>query len=103
MGAVGMLIDVSHCGDRTTLDAIEVAKGSVAITHSNCRAPNDHPRLKTDKAICKLASKGGVIGASIDFDVYAINWRGIQIGTATPKAASLTWPTAMRPPAAVLK
>jgi membrane dipeptidase len=62
MNEVGMLIDVSHCGDRTTLDAIELSKKAIAFTHSNCRALNDHPRLKTDEAIRKLAAKGGVMG-----------------------------------------
>lgn len=62
MNEVGMLIDVSHCGDRTTLDAIEASPKPIAITHSNCRALNAHPRLKTDEAIVKLAAKGGVIG-----------------------------------------
>ena len=57
-----MLVDVSHCGDRTTLDAIELSKKPIAITHSNCRALNNHPRLKTDEAITKLAAKGGVMG-----------------------------------------
>ena len=62
MNEVGMLIDVSHCGDRTTLDAIEISPKPIAITHSNCRALNNHPRLKTDEAIQKLAAKGGVMG-----------------------------------------
>ncbi|USI77784.1 MULTISPECIES: dipeptidase [unclassified Sphingopyxis] len=62
MNQAGMLIDVSHCGDRTTLDAIEMSDGPIAITHSNCRSLNDNPRLKTDEAIRKLAAKGGVIG-----------------------------------------
>ncbi len=62
MNEVGMLVDASHCGDRTTLDAIELSKGPIAITHSNCRALNDHPRLKTDEAITRLAAKGGVMG-----------------------------------------
>ncbi|HEY2395835.1 MAG TPA: membrane dipeptidase [Rudaea sp.] len=62
MNDVGMLIDVSHSGDRTTLDAIEISPKSIAITHSNCRALNNHPRLKTDEAIRKLAAKGGVMG-----------------------------------------
>jgi membrane dipeptidase len=62
MNEVGMLVDVSHCGDRTTLDAIEASRDPIAITHSNCRALNDHPRLKTDEAIRKLAAKGGVMG-----------------------------------------
>jgi membrane dipeptidase len=64
MNAVGMLIDVSHCGDRTTLDAISISTKPVAITHSNCRALNNHPRLKTDEAIKACADKGGVMGIS---------------------------------------
>lgn len=62
MNDTGMLVDVSHCGDRTTLDAIEISPKPIAITHSNCRALNGHPRLKTDEAIQKLAAKGGVMG-----------------------------------------
>jgi membrane dipeptidase len=62
MNEAGMLVDVSHCGDRTTLDAIELSPKPIAITHSNCRALNNHPRLKTDEAIQKLAAKGGVMG-----------------------------------------
>jgi membrane dipeptidase len=62
MNQVGMLIDVSHSGDRTTLDAIELSPKPIAFTHSNCRALNNHPRLKTDEAIRKLAAKGGVMG-----------------------------------------
>ena len=62
MNETGMLVDVSHCGDRTTLDAIEISSKPIAITHSNCRALNDHPRLKTDEAIRKLAARGGVMG-----------------------------------------
>ncbi|WP_137869274.1 membrane dipeptidase [Sphingopyxis sp. 2PD] len=57
-----LLVDVSHCGDKTTLDAIEIAKGPIAITHSNARALVDHPRVKTDAAIKALAAKGGVMG-----------------------------------------
>ncbi|HJQ68235.1 MAG TPA: membrane dipeptidase [Blastocatellia bacterium] len=63
MNRVGMAVDVSHCGDRTTLDAFEASKKPVLITHSNCRAlvPN-HPRCKTDEAIKKMAASGGVMG-----------------------------------------
>ncbi len=62
MNDVGMLIDVSHCGDRTTLDAIALSPKPIAITHSNCRALTDHPRLKTDEAIKALGARGGVMG-----------------------------------------
>ena len=62
MNQVGMLVDVSHCGDRTTLDGIAISKKPIAITHSNCRALIDHPRVKTDEAIKALAAKDGVMG-----------------------------------------
>lgn len=62
MNKAGMLIDVSHSGDRTTLDAIALSPKPIAITHSNCRALVDHPRVKTDEAIKALAAKGGVMG-----------------------------------------
>ena len=62
MNEAGMLVDVSHSGPRTTLDAIELSAKPIAFTHSNCRALNDHPRLKTDEAIRSLAAKGGVMG-----------------------------------------
>lgn len=63
MNKVGMAVDVSHCGDRTTLDAFEISKKPVLITHSNCRAlVPGHPRCKTDEAIKKMAASGGVMG-----------------------------------------
>lgn len=63
MNKLGMAVDVSHCGDKTTLDAFELSKKPVLITHSNCRTLTpDHPRVKTDEAIKKVGEKGGVMG-----------------------------------------
>jgi membrane dipeptidase len=63
MNKSGMAIDVSHCGDRTTLDAFEISKKPVLITHSNCRAlAPGHPRCKSDEAIKKLGAAGSVMG-----------------------------------------
>ncbi|MDT9600087.1 dipeptidase [Sphingosinicella rhizophila] len=62
MNEVGMLVDVSHSGDRTTLDAIAISEKPIAFTHSNCRALTNHPRTKTDEAIKALAARGGVMG-----------------------------------------
>jgi membrane dipeptidase len=63
MNKVGMAVDVSHCGDRTTLEAFEISSKPVLITHSNCRAlVPGHPRLKTDEAIKKVGQAGGVMG-----------------------------------------
>lgn len=64
MNRTGILIDLSHVGDRTTLDAIELSDMPVAITHANARSQDEHPRNKTDDAIRLLAEKGGVIGAN---------------------------------------
>ncbi|MBN7797519.1 membrane dipeptidase [Parahaliea mediterranea] len=63
MNAVGMAVDVSHCGDRTTLDAFAVSKRPVLITHSNARALVDgHVRCKSDEAIRAVGRAGSVMG-----------------------------------------
>ena len=63
MNEVGMAVDVSHSGDRTTLDACEISSVPVLYTHSNARALNPgHPRCKTDEAIRRMAATGGVMG-----------------------------------------
>ncbi len=63
MQKVGMAVDVSHCGDKTTLDTFEVATKPVLITHSNCRALCEgHVRCKTDEAIKRMGETGGVMG-----------------------------------------
>ena len=63
MNTVGMAVDVSHCGDRTTLDAFEISKKPVLITHSNCRAlAPGHPRCKSDEAIQAVGKAGSVMG-----------------------------------------
>lgn len=62
MGRLGGLIDLSHCSERTTMEAIRLAKGPTAVTHAGCRALNPSLRNKTDEAIRALADKGGFFG-----------------------------------------
>lgn len=62
MNEAGMIIDVSHAGDRTTLEAFESSSRPVLVTHSNCRALVPHPRCKPDDVIKAMAQTGGVIG-----------------------------------------
>ena len=62
MNRVGMAIDVSHCSERTCLDAFAASKKPVLITHSNCRAIADNPRCKSDAVIRAMAARGGVMG-----------------------------------------
>ena len=63
MNGLGMAVDVSHCGDQTSLDAFEASKRPVLITHSNARALNPgHPRCKPDEVIRACGKSGGVMG-----------------------------------------
>ncbi|MCY3764572.1 MAG: membrane dipeptidase [Gemmatimonadetes bacterium] len=64
MNRLGILIDLSHVGPQTTLDAIEMSEKPVAITHANARSFCDHPRNKEEEALKRLAEKGGVVGAT---------------------------------------
>lgn len=66
MNRVGMAIDLSHCGDRTTLDAIRLSRRPVLVTHANCRAlVPGQVRCKPDQVIRELASRGGVMGITV--------------------------------------
>ena len=66
MNRVGMAIDLSHCGERTTLAAIEASRAPALVTHSNCAAlVARQPRCKSDAVIRALAEKGGVMGISV--------------------------------------
>ena len=64
MNQLGMLIDLSHCGHRTTMDAIEASQRPVAFTHANPMTFAVHLRNKSDEALKALAEKGGVVGAA---------------------------------------
>ena len=74
MEETGMAVDISHCADQTTLDALEAAKKPVLFTHATCRAliPN-LTRAKTDDAIQRMAKTGGVMG--IDFIRFMVRDR----------------------------
>lgn len=65
MNRVGMLIDLSHVGYRTTRDAIEESAAPVAITHSNPLWFHDTPRNKPEDLISSLVERGGVIGCCL--------------------------------------
>ncbi len=65
MNRLGIAIDLSHCGDRTTMEAIEHSEDPVLFTHANSRALQDNMRNKTDAHITALAERGGVIGVTL--------------------------------------
>jgi membrane dipeptidase len=64
MNRLGIVIDLSHVGPKTTMDAIEMSDQPVAITHANARSFCGHPRNKEEDALRLLAEKGGVVGAT---------------------------------------
>ncbi|HUA84729.1 MAG TPA: membrane dipeptidase [Bryobacteraceae bacterium] len=63
MNRAGMAVDCGHAGERTMLDAFELSKRPVIISHGNCRAlyPG-YTRNVTDEAIKAMAKTGGVMG-----------------------------------------
>ena len=62
LNRLGLVVDVSHCGDQVTMDAIKYSKTPIMVTHANARGLVNHIRNKTDEQIRALADKGGVIG-----------------------------------------
>jgi len=62
MNRLGLLIDLSHCHHKTTMDAIGASESPVVFTHANARALADTPRNKSDEEVTALARRGGVIG-----------------------------------------
>ena len=78
MNAAGVTVDVSHSGDRTTLEAIEASGRPIAISHAGCKAVFPHPRNKEDAALKALADRGGVVG------IYLMPFLSAGPGPVTP-------------------
>jgi membrane dipeptidase len=64
MNRVGMLVDGSHCGYRTTMEAMEASAAPVIFSHSNARRLCDHERNIRDDQIRACAATGGVIAVT---------------------------------------
>jgi len=62
MNTLGMAVDLSHCGTRTTATGIAASSKPPLITHSGCREVYRHPRSKEDRELKAMADKGGVLG-----------------------------------------
>ena len=62
LARVGMVMDLSHAGQRTIAEAIAEAKVPPVISHTGCRDLRDHPRNVYDAELRALAAKGGVVG-----------------------------------------
>ena len=65
MNRVGMLIDLSHVGSRTSDDTIRESAKPVAYTHCCPSALKPHPRNKSDGELRFIADQGGMIGVTM--------------------------------------
>lgn len=92
MNRVGMLIDLSHCGDRTTLEATEASARPVALTHTNPREYVGSPpfgagRLAATEALKLVASGQGFVGLSPLFSIS----RRSETNTVDEFAEMVAW------------
>lgn len=78
MNEAGMLVDVSHLGERAFWDVIEVSEDPVIASHSNCYAVNPHYRNLTDEQIKAIADMGGYIGINF-YDKFLVRKGGAEI------------------------
>lgn len=59
---LGILVDVSHCGHQTSLDAVEASSAPIVISHANLQSINPVFRNKKDEVVKAVAERGGLMG-----------------------------------------
>ena len=104
MNKLGIIIDVSHCGRQTTLDACSISKTPVVVSHATAEEVYKHARGKNDEELHAVAETGGVIGVvtvpfflapdevvgieamldHIDYITNLVGWQHVGIGTDWP-------------------
>ncbi len=65
MNRVGIVVDMSHSAEKSTLDAIEISEKPIAITHANPSFWHEALRNKSDFLLKKLSESGGILGLSL--------------------------------------
>ena len=104
---LGMIVDVSHCGHLTTMDACRHSEQPVTANHTSARSIHAHARSKSDEALRAIADTGGIIGVvavpsfissestptinrmldHFDYIANLVGWRHVAIGTDWPLSA----------------
>ncbi len=102
MNRAGVLLDLAHSGQQTSLDACRISRRPVMISHATSASLNQHLRAKTDEVVRAVVDTGGVIGVTnvpaflgrtgdivafldhIDYLVDRFGWQSVAIGTDTP-------------------
>lgn len=108
MDELGMIVDTSHSGRRTTLDACELSERPVVASHTSAAGLYEVDRGKSDDELTALAETGGVIGIvavpaflgegpgttieamldHIDYLTELVGWQHVGIGTDWPLQAA---------------
>ena len=65
MNRLGIVVDLSHGGEKSFYDALDISSQPIVCSHSSSRALCDHPRNLTDDQMRALAAKGGVAQTTI--------------------------------------
>ena len=65
MNRVGLVIDMSHSAERSTLEAIDASSRPIAITHANPHWWHPALRNKSDAVLKSLTARGGMLGFSL--------------------------------------
>ena len=118
LNSLGVIVDTSHCGPQTTLDACELSRAPVTANHTSAGALYSHDRSKSDDEIRAVAQTGGVIGVyavpfflapaasrpgmptmldQIDYMANLVGWEHVGIGTDWPYMAPGDIPADMVP------
>jgi membrane dipeptidase len=102
--AIGMIVDVSHCGRLTTLDACRHSRKPVNANHTSAKGVYVHARGKSDEELRAIADTGGVIGVvavpfflsgavdptvehmldHVDYIASLVGWQHVALGTDWP-------------------
>lgn len=73
MNHLGIMVDLSHGGEQSFYDALELSSKPIVCSHSSCRALCDHPRNLTDDQMRQLALKGGVMQVTAYHGFLSLN------------------------------
>ena len=65
MNRLGLMVDLSHAGEKSFFDALDISQMPIVCSHSSCRALCEHPRNLTDDQMRRLAAKGGVMQVTL--------------------------------------
>lgn len=86
MDRLGLILDVSHLCDDCFWEALDLYRGPMWASHSNCRVLTPHPRQLADEQLLALMARDAVVGAALDAWMLVPGW---ERGRTTPEATGL--------------